>query len=230
MMNISMTNRVEEKNVMIPSGSTMLEGTLGIPENAIGIILIVQGTGSNRYSPRNRYLASELQQEGLATLMMDLLTPTEEAYDMRTGNLRYNVDLLTRRVIDVIDWIDENEHAMHLSIGILGGGVGAAAAMIASVERPEIIKALVSKSGRTDLAGDIFSRIETPTLLIVGGFDYTVMDLNGHAYESLNVDKKFVVVPEATQLFEEPGALEEVASQAVRWFHQYLGIPWKAQR
>jgi pimeloyl-ACP methyl ester carboxylesterase len=158
--------------------------------------------------------------------MVDLLTPTEEAYDLRTGNLRYNVNLLSKRVIDIVDWTDQSEQTMRLNLGILGTGVGFAAAMIAAAERPEVIKALVSKSGRTDLAGNIFPQIESPTLLIVGGFDYTIADINGQAYQKLNVEKKIVVIPEATHLFEEPGSLEEAARLAIGWFQRYLGRPY----
>jgi alpha-beta hydrolase superfamily lysophospholipase len=226
-MNAKTMLRVDEKTIMIPSGNTELEVTLGIPPNAVGIVLIAQGTGTNRHSPRNRFLADELRQQGLATLMADLLTPEEEAYDLRTGNLRYNVDLLARRVIDVTDWIDESERTMRLNMGILGSGVGAAAAMIAAVERPEIVKAIVSKGGRTDLAGNVFSQIEAPTLLIVGGFDYTVADNNRKAYARLGVPKDLIVIPEATHLFEEPGTLEEVARLASKWFQRYLDPAWK---
>lgn len=226
-MNTNTAVRIEEKTVMIPSGGFTLEGSLGIPRDVRGLVLIVEGAGSNRQSPRNRFLTDELHQEGLATLMVDLLTPKEEACDMRTGNLRYDIDLLSRRTVDVTDWIDRSERTMHLNMGILGMGVGAAAAMMAAVQRPEIVKTLVFKSGRLDLAGTIFHRIKAPTLLIVGGFDYTVVEVNRRAYLDFRVPKDLIVVPEATQLFEEPGALEKVAHLSTRWFHRYLDPKWK---
>jgi putative phosphoribosyl transferase len=210
------------QEVSIPSGSAVLHGDLTIPERATGIVIFAHGSGSSRHSRRNRYVAGVLQAEGLGTLLMDLLTPEEEAIDAQTGHLRFDIELLAERVIAATDWLASQPEAGEQRLGYFGASTGAAAALVAAAARPEQVAAVVSRGGRPDLAGEMLSRVRAPTVLIVGGRDYTVLRLNQEALASLRAPAKLEIVPEATHLFEEAGALQAVAQLAGRWFEKHL--------
>jgi dienelactone hydrolase len=212
----------EEHLIQIRAASVTLEGSMAIPEAAEGICLFAHGSGSSRHSPRNRYVARELQEGGLATLLIDLLTAAEEEADKRTGHLRFDIDLLARRLIGATDWLLQHAETERLDIGYFGASTGAAAALIAAVERSEAVGAVVSRGGRADLAGAILSRVTAPVLLIVGGDDLQVIELNRQALDQLPGEKRLEIIPGASHLFEEPGALEAVARLARHWFQQYL--------
>ncbi len=211
-----------EQDVVVQAGSTALAGHLVIPDQAEGIVLFAHGSGSSRHSPRNRYVAQVLHETGLATLLFDLLTPAEEEVDLRTRHLRFDIGLLATRLAGATDWVCQSGNTEGLNIGYFGASTGAAAALVAATERPEAIQAIVSRGGRPDLAGAALSRVQAPTLLIVGGRDDSVIPLNQMALEQLQVEKRLVIVPHATHLFEEPGALEQVARLAGQWLHDYL--------
>ncbi len=211
-----------ESLVSVTAGSVSLEGNLGMPKGAEGIVLFAHGSGSSRHSPRNRYVAQVLQQAGLATLLIDLLTVEEEAIDMRTRHLRFDIELLATRLVGATDWLLQNSNTRNLRIGYFGASTGAAAALVAAVERPEAVSAIVSRGGRPDLAGSVLSRVTAPTLLIVGGYDRPVIQMNRSALAQLRTEKQLEIVPRATHLFEEPGALEQVARIASQWFERYL--------
>ncbi len=213
-----------ETAVRVTTGSVNLEGDLSIPGDARGIVIFAHGSGSSRLSPRNRYVASVLRGASLATLLFDLLTGEEEAEDIMTGRLRFDVNFLADRLIGATDWVNAHPGAGKLDVGYFGASTGTAAALIAAMQRPDIVRAIVSRGGRPDLAEAALPRVRAPTLLIVGGRDYTIIPLNRMALEKLQVEKQFAIVPRATHLFEEPGALEEVARLATDWFHQHLGI------
>jgi putative phosphoribosyl transferase len=219
---------VEEREVRVPAGSETLEGNLGVPEGARGVVLFAHGSGSGRHSPRNRYVAQELRQAGLATLLIDLLTPEEEEIDLRTRHLRFDIGLLAERLISATDWLKRESDTRNLHVGYFGASTGAGAALVAAAERPEEAGAIVSRGGRPDLAGDALARVGFPTLLIVGGNDVPVIEMNGEAMEQLRVEKELKIVSGATHLFEEPGALEKVARLASDWFVRYLGSGWEA--
>jgi len=213
---------VEERQVTVPAGQVELEGNLSVPNGARGVVLFAHGSGSGRHSPRNRYVAGALREAGLATLLIDLLTPDEEEADLRTGHLRFDIGLLAQRLAGATDWLMENPDTRNVRIGYFGASTGAGAALVAAAERPEVVGAVVSRGGRPDLAGDALYRVKAPTLLIVGGDDVPVIRMNREALEKLRVEKGLEIVPGATHLFEEPGALEEVARLAASWFARYL--------
>jgi dienelactone hydrolase len=206
----------------IPVDGVLLEGDLTVPRDARGIVVFAHGSGSGRFSPRNRAVANVLVQAGLATLLMDLLTAEEEAVDVRTGHLRFDVALLGRRVIATIDWLAADPAVGALPVGCFGASTGAAAALIAAADRPERVGAVVSRGGRPDLAGDALRRVAAPTLLIVGGDDIEVLRLNQQALGMLPGEARLEIVPGATHLFQEPGALERVAALARDWFLRHL--------
>lgn len=208
-----------ERAVSIPPAG--LSGDLVIPPQAAGIVVFVHGSGSSRHSPRNRYVAGVLQQGGLGTLLMDLLTPAEEAVDLRTRHLRFDIDLLARRLVEATDWLLRDTRA-RLPLGYFGASTGGAAALVAAAERPEAIRAVVSRGGRPDLADGALSRVQAPTLLIVGGFDDVVIELNQQALAELRCEKEIAIVPGATHLFEEEGTLEQVSDLALAWFQRHL--------
>ena len=210
-----------ESPVEVTAGQITLEGNLTIPQNAHGIVLFAHGSGSSRHSPRNRYVAGELQRRGLATLLIDLLTVEEERVDMRTAHLRFDIGLLAARLVFATDWLGQ-KHTAQLNLGYFGASTGAGAALVAAAERPDRVAAVVSRGGRPDLAGSALPRVKAPTLLIVGGDDVTVIELNRQAYALLKAEKRLEIVPGASHLFEEPGTLEEVARLAGEWFEQYL--------
>ena len=212
----------EERLVRVAAARVLLEGNLTLPEGARGIVLFAHGSGSSRFSPRNCYVAQQLNREKLATLLVDLLSPEEEAVDLRTARLRFNIGLLAERLVGVTDWLVRQPDTRPLRIGYFGASTGAAAALVAAAERPQIVRAIVSRGGRPDLAGPAFARVEAPTLLIVGGDDTPVIELNRAALAQLRCEKRLVIVPGATHLFEEPGALDEVARLAREWFQQCL--------
>jgi dienelactone hydrolase len=212
----------EERPVRVAAARVLLEGNLTLPEGARGIVLFAHGSGSSRFSPRNCYVAQQLNREKLATLLVDLLSPEEEAVDLRTARLRFNIGLLAERLVGVTDWLVRQPDTRPLRIGYFGASTGAAAALVAAAERPQIVRAIVSRGGRPDLAGPALARVEAPTLLIVGGDDTPVIELNRAALAQLRCEKRLVIVPGATHLFEEPGALDEVARLARQWSERHL--------
>jgi putative phosphoribosyl transferase len=211
-----------ERAVEIPTDGVRLAGDLTIPADASGIVVFAHGSGSGRFSPRNRAVAGVLVDAGLATLLMDLLTADEEAQDLATGHLRFDVALLGRRVVATIDWLAADAEAKDLPVGLFGASTGAAAGLIAAAERPQRVGAVVSRGGRPDLAGEARQRVTAPTLLIVGGNDLEVLRLNQLALPALAGEARLEIVPGATHLFEEPGALARVAVRARDWFLRHL--------
>lgn len=205
----------------IPLGNLSLEGNLTIPSEAKGLILFAHGSGSSRKSPRNRFVAEVLQKATLATLLIDLLTLEEEAVDEIDAHLRFDIPLLAQRLAQITTWLKKEKQTKSLKIGYFGASTGAAAALIASTEHPDIF-AIVSRGGRPDLAKNFLLKVNAPTLLIVGGHDEQVIELNQSALEKMHCEKKLTLVPKATHLFEEPGALEEVARLAQEWFKKHL--------
>jgi dienelactone hydrolase len=213
---------VEERVFGVSAGPVELEGNLVVPEGARGIVLFAHGSGSSRHSPRNRYVARVLREAGLATLLIDLLTPDEEEVDLRTAHLRFDIGLLAERLVGATDWLKENPAMRSLRIGYFGASTGAGAALVAAAERPRDVGAIVSRGGRPDLAGEALSRVLAPTLLIVGGDDVPVIGMNERAMARMSAEKRLEIVPGATHLFEEPGALEAIARLATRWFVRHL--------
>lgn len=217
-----MSPRSETEPVRIDVDGVWLEGDLGLPEDARGAVLFAHGSGSSRFSPRNRFVASVLQSAQLATLLVDLLTREEERVDARTAHLRFDIGLLAERLTGVTDWLTTDARTRPLSIGYFGASTGAAAALVAAAERPNTVRAVVSRGGRPDLAGPALPHVRAPTLLVVGGEDDVVIELNREALRDLRCEKRMVIVPHATHLFEEPGTLENVARLAREWFETYL--------
>jgi putative phosphoribosyl transferase len=214
----------EEGYVRLNADGVILHGNLLVPERARGLVAFAHGSGSSRHSPRNRYVASALRDAGLATLLFDLLTLDEEAEDLISGRQRFDIGLLARRLVGVTDWLQTNQPTRRLKLGYFGASTGAAAALVAAAERAEEVGAVVSRGGRPDLAAPVLDRVKAPTLLIVGGNDYPVIDMNRQALARLRTEKKLVIVPGATHLFEEPGTLEQVAKLAGDWFVKHLTI------
>jgi dienelactone hydrolase len=206
------------ESIHVRADEAVLEADLAVPEQPAGAVLFAHGSGSGRHSPRNRYVAARLQDEGLATVLADLLTPDEEL----AGDLRFDIDLLAARVVALIDWASADARLAGLGVGLFGASTGAAAALVAATQRPESVHAVVSRGGRPDLAGDFLSLVRAPTLLIVGGADTVVIGLNREASEQLATGKRLVIIPGATHLFEEPGTLEQVADAAAAWFATHL--------
>lgn len=193
-----------------------------IPHKAKALVVFAHGSGSSRFSPRNMYVANEINDSGISTLLIDLLTVTEESLDIVTAQFRFNIDLLAKRLIDATEWLKKNPKTNNLVIGYFGSSTGAAAALIAAAKLTRDIKAVVSRGGRPDLADDYLSRVKAPTLLIVGGNDPEVLELNKKALNLLSEEKNLEVVPGATHLFEERGSLEVVARLAIGWFSKHL--------
>jgi pimeloyl-ACP methyl ester carboxylesterase len=221
-MNNSVAQTIEERLVRVPAGPVTLEGNLTLPEQSRGIVLFAHGSGSSRHSPRNRYVARLLNEAKLATLLIDLLTLHEEVIDARTAQLRFDIDLLAERLVDATDWLTQFPDTKDLRIGYFGASTGAAAALAAAALRPDPVGAIVSRGGRPDLAGAALIRVRAPTLLIVGENDKQVIQLNRAALAQLRCEKQLVIVPGATHLFEEPGALDVVARLARDWFERHL--------
>ncbi|MCL6473351.1 MAG: dienelactone hydrolase family protein [Firmicutes bacterium] len=213
------------QEIKIPIDDINLMGNLDIPQDAQAIVVFAHGSGSSRFSPRNRFVAGVLQDAGLATLLFDLLTEGEERIDMITAEFRFDIDLLAKRLVAVTDWISQNEVMHGLKLGYFGASTGAAAALIAAAERPDVARAVVSRGGRPDLAVHALPRVKAPTLFIVGGNDEPVIELNKQAMMHMpeTTVKELKIVPGATHLFEEPGKLEAVANLAKDWFIKHLG-------
>ena len=209
-------------DVAVRSGNVVLHGILGLPHAATGVILFAHGSGSGRLSPRNTYVARVLQDAGLGTLLIDLLTREEELVDARTGHLRFDIDFLAGRLLDATRWLVETPETSELAVGYFGASTGAAAALQAAATGETEIFAIVSRGGRPDLAMPYLADVRVPTLLIVGGDDVPVIPLNRAVYEALRSEKELVIVPGATHLFEEQGALERVAGLATDWFVHFL--------
>ena len=210
------------QTVLIPTGNVALEADVVVPAPARGVVLFAHGSGSSRHSPRNRYVAAALQSAGLATVLADLLTPEEEQVDARTGHLRFDIRLLAARVTALVDWLAAHETTAGLNVGLFGASTGAAAALVTAAARPSTVAAVVSRGGRPDLAGESLRLVHQPTLLIVGERDPLVIELNRAAMKKLSGEKHLLIIPRATHLFEEPGALEQVAAQARDWFIRHL--------
>lgn len=213
----------ESATLQIPAGEVTLTGDLEIPENARGLILFAHGSGSSRRSPRNQAVAEILRDAGMATLLFDLLTPHEEAEDAYSGHLRFDIGLLSQRLAIVTEEIVDDPHSRNLGLGYFGASTGGAAALRAAAALGSTIEAVVSRGGRPDLAGEALEHVTAPTLLIVGERDEEVLRLNEQAYAKLRCEKSLAIVPHATHLFSEPGALEEVARLAADWFRKHLG-------
>jgi putative phosphoribosyl transferase len=212
-----------DSEVSIDSGSITLQGRLSVPTHASGVVLFVHGSGSSRHSPRNRFVAAALQSAGIGTLLFDLLTGSEEIVDQRTAALRFDIDLLTERLIGATTWTADQPATRDLPIGYFGASTGAAAALVAAGRLPDCVSVVVSRGGRPDLAGAALSAVQASTLLIVGAVDTQVLALNRLALAKLRcLHKELIVIPGATHLFEEPGALNQVARVAATWFAHYL--------
>ncbi len=212
------TTKVQTHRVEIPAGEVRLPGDLTVVPDALGIVVFAHGSGSSRFSPRNRFVAEVLQDAAIATLLMDLLTADEEAVDSRTARLRFDIPLLADRVVTASDWVKAAPDLHGLPLGLFGASTGAAAALVAAAQRPETICAVVSRGGRPDLAGDALKRVCAPTLMIVGGDDTPVIEMNQSAMDRMQADTRLDIIPGATHLFSEPGALERVAHLAAEWF------------
>lgn len=216
------TETGEERLVRVPTGTVTLTGDLVVPEGATGVVLFAHGSGSSRLSPRNRSVARELSARGLATLLIDLLTTSEERVDIQTAHLRFDIGFLADRLAGAKEWLAKQPETRNLRIGYFGASTGAAAALVAAALHPEKIGAVVSRGGRPDLAGNLLPRVQAPTLLIVGGDDLPVIEMNRDAFAQLACQKRLEIVSGATHLFEEPGALEAVARLAGDWFLRHL--------
>ena len=210
------------RDVQIRSGTVILRGDLSIPVGAQGVVLFAHGSGSSRHSPRNQFVARTIREAGVGTLLFDLLTKEEEAVDARTRHLRFDIGLLAERLIDTTYWIKGD--LSHLNVGFFGSSTGGGAALVAAAELGENVGAVVSRGGRPDLAGKALLQVKCPTLLIVGGLDYPVIEMNQIALAQLHCEKELILVPGATHLFEEPGTLNEVARLAAEWFRKYLRL------
>ena len=214
----------EIKSVDIGLEDVTLKGDLHMGEKSKGIVVFAHGSGSSRFSPRNRQVAERLNKDGQTTLLMDLLTEKEEKKDILTASYRFDIHLLAERVQKTLRWVKSKDEIHNLPIGLFGSSTGAAAAIIAASKSPEIVRAVVSRGGRVDLAENYLQNLKAPTILIVGELDYTVLNLNREAFEAIRVKKRLAVVPGATHLFEEPGALEKVADIAAEWFNEHLKV------
>lgn len=210
--------------VRFPASGVMLEGDLNVPAGARGIVLFVHGSGSSRHSPRNKSVASVIRQKRLGTFLFDLLTREEEAVDIYTRHLRFDINLLAKRLMAATEWIAGIDEFRELRIGFFGSSTGGGAALVAAAELGEKVSAVVSRGGRPDLAGEALPEVVASTLLIVGERDEPVIEMNEWAYERLRCEKELKIVPQATHLFEEPGALEEAARLAAEWFARYLPL------
>jgi dienelactone hydrolase len=211
--------------VQIKAGRALIDGDLIIPAGATGLVVFSHGSGSSRFSRRNRSVAQALQGGGCATLLLDLLTRQEDVIDEQTREYRFDVDRLGLRVVAAIDWTASHPTVARLPVACFGASTGAAAALIAAAERPEVVRAVISRGGRPDLAGYALPKVQAPTLLIVGGHDEPVIELNRAAMRRMRGPVEFEIVPGATHLFEEPGALELVAQLALKWCMKYLKGP-----
>lgn len=213
---------MQTSEVMVKAGGVTLAGNLSVPAQTTGLVIFAHGSGSSRFSSRNRYVAEQLQARRLATLLFDLLTADEHRIDQHTRELRFDIGLLSSRLRDTVDWALQQPACHGLAIGLFGASTGAAAALVAAAERPAAVRAVVSRGGRPDLAGTALPLVRAPTLLIVGGEDGLVIDLNRQAAQAMQCEIELEIVPGASHLFEEPGTLEEAARLAADWFQQHL--------
>ncbi|MEU0192156.1 alpha/beta family hydrolase [Streptomyces afghaniensis] len=213
---------MNSQTVTVPAGGATLTGDLTVPPAARAVVLFAHGSGSSRHSPRNREVAAGLRTAGLGTLLIDLLTEEEERLDLRTAELRFDIPLLGRRLVAAVDWLAQSPGTQGLPVVLFGASTGAGAALVAAAERPDRVPAVVSRGGRPDLAGDALDAVRAPVLLIVGGRDQHVLRLNEEAARRLHVPHTLHVVPGATHLFEEPGALDQVTEVARQWCHDQL--------
>lgn len=209
--------------IRVPIDAGFLPGDLSVPAGATGLVLFAHGSGSSRHSPRNQLVARTLEQHGLGTLLIDLLTPDEDAIDRRTAGLRFDIGLLAGRLVRMIDWLSEDSQTTRLRIGLFGASTGGGAALVAAAERPGRIAAVVSRGGRPDLANGALARVDAPTLLIVGGNDAAVIEMNEAAMRRMRAPVTLRIIPGASHLFEEPGTLDAVAVLAAEWFGRLLG-------
>lgn len=207
-----------ERTVTLPAGRVTLEGTLGVPPDARGIVLFAHGSGSSRFSPRNRYVARVFRDAELGTFLLDLLSPREEEVDEVTRHHRFDIEMLAERLVAAVDWLEHQPDTRELPVGLFGASTGGGAALVAAAQRPGRVRAVVSRGGRPDLAGAALPRVEAPTLLIVGERDEQVIELNETARDQMRAYVRLTIVPRATHLFEEPGTLDEVAHLARDWF------------
>jgi dienelactone hydrolase len=212
----------QETDLKIPVGKVVVEGNLIIPSGAKGVVLFAHGSGSGRFSPRNQYVAKEFNQAKIGTLLFDLLTSAEEEEDVFTAEYRFNIELLAERLIGATEWLKKDRQTKNYAFGYFGASTGAAAALIGAAKLPNDIYAVVSRGGRPDLAEDYLPKVLAPTLLLVGGLDTEVIELNRRAMAQMTAEKKLVIIPGATHLFEEPGKLQEVARASTDWFLRYL--------
>ena len=212
---------IEQRTVRVPVRGQALDGDLVVPVHARGIVLFAHGSGSSRFSSRNKHVAAILQESGFATLLLDLLTPNEEELDRRSGEYRFDIGRLARRLVEAAVWLESEDAIASLPLSMFGASTGGGAALVAAAELPGRVAAVVSRGGRPDLAGDALERVVAPTLLIVGGNDEVVLELNRTALARLRAPARLEVIPGATHLFEEPGTLDEVARHAAAWFETY---------
>ncbi len=211
-----------ETPVRLYMENAMLSGDLYIPPDAMGLVVFAHGSGSSRFSPRNRFVARELNEAHLGTFLVDLLTPEEETADAATGYFRFDIPRLAQRLVQITEWTETQEDLAKFPLGFFGASTGAGAALIAAARRSDLVRAVVSRGGRPDLAGPYLEKVAAPTLLIVGGFDEPVIDMNKEAERKMRCATELKIVPNATHLFEEPGALDEVAQLATDWFRRFL--------
>lgn len=216
---------IEHLSVTVPVDSVRLDGTLSVPTAASGVVLFAHGSGSSRHSPRNRFVADLLNESGLATLLIDLLIADEQEVDLQTAQLRFDIPFLAKRLVAITEWLSRHTGVRGLSLGQFGASTGAGAALVAAAEKPGLVRAVVSRGGRPDLAGRALARVTAPTLLIVGGADTLVIDLNRKAMAQMHCEKHLQIIPGAGHLFEEPGALKKVAGLARDWFVEKLSLP-----
>ncbi len=209
-------------DVLVPLGGITLEGFLSVPRRPQGMVLFAHGSGSSRHSRRNHYVADMLYQRRFATLLIDLLTAAEEKAEAQTRHMRFNILLLASRLYGITGWIKQHGTIGNLSLGLFGSSTGGGAALVMAAQYPETVKAVVSRGGRPDLAGKLLKKVEAPVFLIVGGEDHEVLRLNRIALEQLNEKSRLEIIPGATHLFEEPGALETIAGLAADWFEKHL--------
>jgi pimeloyl-ACP methyl ester carboxylesterase len=212
----------QETALKIPVGNVVVEGSLTIPANAVGIVLFAHGSGSSRFSPRNKFVAKEFNKAKIGTLLFDLLTSEEEKQDSFTAEYRFNIGLLAERLIGATRHLKADKQTKDYFLGFFGASTGAAAALIAAAKLPSNVAAVVSRGGRPDLAAGYLPKVKAPTLLLVGGLDTEVIELNRQAMAQMKAEKKLVIIPGATHLFEEPSKLEEVAKHSIEWFTKHL--------
>jgi len=220
-----LSHRDIAREITIPIDSIALKGDLYLPKRAKGLVIFAHGSGSSRHSVRNRYVAEVLHQHRLGTLLIDLLSIAEEQIDQQTRHLRFDISLLAHRLVCITEWIKNQAFSKQLGIGYFGASTGGAAALIAAAKKSEYLVAVVSRGGRPDLAGEYLTQVKAPTLLLVGGRDHQVIELNQQALTQLNIQSQLDIIPNATHLFEEPGTLESVAHLAAQWFEQYMEAP-----